>query len=150
MKNPDDALFEHLRTALDEIDPVPADLADRMIVAVAVTDVSREYALLTLIENAETAVRGDSETTTLQFSDGAAGILLHISRTASGRRRVDGWVSVDAGVVEVRLTQGERSWTTVPNEQGRCAFDEIPPALTRVRVITTGAEQDLLTPQFEA
>lgn len=147
MTSSDDALFARLRSALDEIDPIPAGLTDRLIAAVAVADLSREYALLTLIENAEAAVRGDSETTTLQFSDGTASILLHISHTARGRRRVDCWV--DAGAVEVQLTQGRRSWITAPDEQGRCAFDEIPPGLSRVLLVTDADAKDLLTPQFE-
>ena len=147
MTDQDDTLFARLRIAQEEIDPMPADLADRMIAAVAIADVSREYALLSLIENAEAAVRGVSETTTLQFSDGTASILLHISHTASGQRRVDAWV--DAGAVEVRLTQGGRSWTTVPDEQGRCAFDEVPPGLSRVLLVTATDAKDLLTPQFE-
>lgn len=147
MMDSDDALFARLRIAQEEIDPMPADLADRMIAAIAIADVSREYALLTLIEYAEVAVRGGSETTTLQFSDGTASVLLHISHTASGRRRVDCWV--DAGAAEVRLTQGRRSWTTVPDGQGRCAFDEIPPGLSRVLLVTAAGAKDLLTPQFE-
>lgn len=151
MTNSDDALFTRLRAALHEIDPIPSGLTDRLIAAVAVADLSREYALLTLIENAGAAVRGDSETTTLQFSDGTASILLHISHTARGRRRVDCWVDADA--VEVRLTQGEgrgeRNWAAVPDEQGRCAFDEIPPGLSRVLLVSDGDAKDLLTPQFE-
>lgn len=147
MTSSDDELLAHLRTVIEQVDPVPLDLADRMIAAVAVADVSREYALLTLIDTAAAAVRGDNETTTLQFSDGTASILLHISHTASGRRRVDGWV--DASAVEARLTQGERNWTAVPDAQGRCAFDEIPPGLSRVLLITAGDTKDLLTPQFE-
>ena len=151
MTRSDDELYAALRTAVDEIDPMPTGLVDRMIAAVAVADVSREYALLTLMENAHAAVRGDSDTTTLQFSDGTSSILLHISRAVSGRRRVDGWVDADAA--ELRLIQGEghreRIWSAVPDEQGRCAFDEIPPGLSRALLITAGAEKDLLTPQFE-
>lgn len=151
MTRSDDELYALLRTAIDEIDPMPEGLVDRMIAAVAVADVSREYALLTLMETAQAAVRGDSDTTTLQFSDGSSSILLHISRTVSGRRRVDGWVDADAE--ELRLTQGEgrgeRIWTAVPDEQGRCAFDEIPPGLSRALLITAGEAKNLLTPQFE-
>jgi len=151
MTRSDDELYAVLRTAIDGIDPMPQGLVDRMIASIAVADVSREYALLTLMENAHAAVRGDSETTTLQFSDGASSVLLHISRTMSGRRRVDGWVDADA--TELRLIQaderGERTWSAVPDEQGRCAFDEIPPGLSRALLITAGAEKDLLTPQFE-
>lgn len=141
-----DELLARLRAAAVEIDPVPADLADRMIAAVAVADLSREYALLTLIENAEAAVRGDGDTTTLQFSDGSSMVLLHISRTGRGTRRVDGWAT-DAA--EVRLTQGDRTWTAAPDAQGRFAFDDVPAGLSRVLLTPVGDGKDLLTPQFE-
>ena len=50
---------------------MPADLVDRMVAAVAVEDLSREYALLTLVEGSTlAAVRGETDTATLQFSDG--------------------------------------------------------------------------------
>ena len=46
----DAALFARMRSAWEDVDPVPADLVDRMVAAVAVEDLSREYALLTLVE----------------------------------------------------------------------------------------------------
>lgn len=147
MTDPDELLLAQLRATTEDNDPVPSDLADQMIAAVAMAGLSREYALLTLIENAETAVRGDSETTTLQFSDGTASILLHISRTAGRTRRIDGWV--DAGAIEVRLTQGDRDWSVAPDEQGRFAFDDVAPGLSRVKLITGEGDKDLLTPHFE-
>ncbi|WP_194421157.1 hypothetical protein [Microbacterium abyssi] len=153
MADTDAELFARLRTAAGEIDPVPRDLVDRVIAAIAVSDISREYALLTLIENAEAEVRGgegergDGETTTLQFSDGSATILLHVTHTERGRRRVDGWV--DAGAVEVRLTQDDRTWTTAPDDQGRFAFEDVAPGLSRVRLVVGGDQKDLLTPHFE-
>lgn len=148
MNNPDAGLFAALRTAIEDVDPVPTDLADRMVAVVAVADLSREYALLTMVEGVEGAVRGDAETTTLQFSDGVSSVLLHISHTAQNLRRIDGWV--DADTSEIRLTQGERSWSVPPGELGRFAFDDIPPGLTRVQLVTGANTKDLLTPQFEA
>ena len=147
MNDPDADLFAVLRAAAEDVDPVPADLADRMVAAVAVADLSREYALLTMVEAVVGAVRGDAETTTLQFSDGVSSILLHISHTAQNLRRIDGWV--DADTTEIRLSQGERSWSVPPGELGRFAFDDIPPGLTRVQLVTGANTKDLLTAQFE-
>lgn len=147
MNDPDATLFARLRTAIEDVDPVPPDLADRMVAAVAVADLSREYALLTLVEGSAGAVRGDAETTTFQFSDGVSSVLLHISHTAKNLRRVDGWVDADS--VEIRLSQGERSWSVPPGELGRFVFEDIPPGLTRVQLVTGPKTKDLLTPQFE-
>lgn len=150
MTEPRDAdVFARLRTLWLEVDPVPAGLVDRMVAAVAADDLGHEYALLTLVEGGLGAVRGDADALTLQFSDGTTSILLHVTPTASGRRRVDGWV--DTATAEIVLTQGERSISTSPEETGRFVFDEVPPGLTRVRLTTGDGDEarTLQTPQFE-
>lgn len=150
MTEHDDAqVFARLRSLWSEVDPAPADLIDRMVASVAADGLNREYALLTLIEGQLGVVRGDSDALTLQFSDGTTSILLHVTSTASGRRRVDGWV--DTAAAEIVLTQGERSRTVTPEETGRFVFDDVPPGLTRVRLTTVIADETrtLATPQFE-
>ena len=145
----DAEMFARLRTLWSDIDPVPAGLIDRMVAAVAADGLNREYALLTLVEGQLGAVRGEADALTLQFSDGSTSILLHVTRTASGRRRVDGWV--DTAAAEIVLTQGEKAVSVSPEETGRFVFDEVPPGLTRVRLTTTIGDETrtLATPQFE-
>jgi len=147
----DAALFARLRTAWRQHDPVPAGLADRMVAAVAVEDVGREYALLTLIEqDGPVAVRGEADTATLQFSDGRTGVVVHVTAAEADRRRVDGWVDGDALVV--RLTQRERTWDAEFTAPGRFAFDAVPAGLSALRLILRGADgtqTEFRTPQFE-
>ncbi|MFE6996302.1 hypothetical protein ACFVAE_10120 [Microbacterium sp. NPDC057659] len=146
----DDELMAALRAMWRVNDPVPDDLIERMVAVVASDDLSREYALLTLVEDATAAVRSDAETMILQFSDGRISVLLHISKAGKGARRVDGWV--DATATEVVLEQGARSWTTEPGEHGRFAFTDVPPGLCRVRLTVPDEEggRGFATPQFEA
>ena len=80
----DAAMFASLRSLWRDVDPMPADLIDRMVAAVAADGLNREYALLTLVEGQVGAVRGDADALTLQFSDGTTSILLHVTSTASG------------------------------------------------------------------
>lgn len=146
----DAALFARMRRMWEEVDPVPADLVDRMVAAVAVEDLSREYALLTLVEGSLAAVRGDADTATLQFSDGTTNVLLHLSATESGARRIDGWV--DAAALAIRLVQGERETPAEPGEHGRFAFDEVGAGVARLRVVVkdaSGEIREFQTPQFE-
>ena len=129
---------------------MPADLVDRMVAAVAVEDLSREYALLTLVEGAElSAVRGETDTLTLQFSDGTTSVLLHVTATESGHRRIDGWV--DGTALAVRLAQGDREWSADAGESGRFAFDEIPAGVSRIRLVVKHDDgvREFMTPQFE-
>ena len=116
----------------------------------AVEDLTREYALLTLVEGSLAAVRGEADTATLQFSDGTTSVLLHVSPTEGGGRRIDGWV--DASALAIRLVQGEREWSADPGEHGRFAFEEVLPGVARLRMVvkdSTGELRDFQTPQFE-
>ncbi|HEX5730368.1 MAG TPA: hypothetical protein VEX12_13395 [Microbacterium sp.] len=147
----DAALFAQMRRMWQDVDPVPADLVDRMVATVAVEDLSREYALLTLVEASQlSAVRGETDTATLQFSDGKTSVLVHVTVTEDGARRIDGWV--DAAALAIRLSQGDREWSTDAGEHGRFAFDSVPPGVSRLRLVVRGADDDLhdfQTPQFE-
>jgi hypothetical protein len=147
----DAALFARMRSMWQDIDPAPADLVDRMVATVAVEDLSREYALLTLVEASElSAVRGDTDTATLQFSDGETSVLLHVTAAEDGSRRVDGWV--DAAALAIRLSQGDREWSTDPGQHGRFAFEDVSPGVSRLRMVVRGPDaemRDFQTPQFE-
>lgn len=149
MSTADEELLSALRDMWRSADPEPSDLIERMVALVASDDISREYALLTLVESATAAVRGDAETMILQFSDGRVSVLLHISHVEKGRRRIDGWV--DAPTASVVLEHDERSWTTQPGEHGRFAFEKVPTGLCRVRLTVQGedGEREVATPRFE-
>lgn len=147
----DELLLENLRMLWSDADPLPADLADRMVAAVAMEDFARDWELLALVEDAPLgAVRSEADTSTLQFSDGVTNVLLHVAAAARDRRRVDGWV--DSTPLEIRLSQGERSWKAVANDSGRFAFEALPTGVARLRLVVRrpdGTLREFETPQFE-
>ena len=147
----DAALFARLRGVWEAVDSMPADLVDHMVAAVAVEDLSREYALLTLVESAQlAAVRSDSDTSTLQFSDGTSTVLLHVTKATNQSRRIDGWV--DTPALAIRLVQDGIDESTQVSEHGRFAFADVSPGLWRLRLAVKDAAgdiQDFQTPQFE-
>lgn len=138
-----------LKRMWERVDAPPADLAERMIAAIAVDDLSREYALLTEVSPEHAAVRTEQERLTLQFSDDSTSVLLHVSATESGSRRVDGWS--EPAVLAARLSQGSREWAAVLNDEGRFAFTDVAPGLSAVRLIVRmdGELREFITPQFE-
>jgi len=148
----DAALFRALRRTWEQVDPVPTDLVDRMVAAVATADLSHEYALLTLVEGeARAAVRGDADMLTLQFSDGRTNVLIHVTIAGSGRRRIDGWV--DGAASEVELIQ-DAGTTAAAVVDGRFAFDDVASGVSSLRVVLEqapepGAPAELRTPRFE-
>ena len=77
-------------------------------------------------------------------------MLVHVTATEDGSRRIDGWV--DAVALAIRLSQGEREWSTDPAEHGRFAFDSVPAGLSRLRLVVHDADgemHDFQTPRFE-
>lgn len=147
----DAALLARLRAVWEDTDPVPADLVDRMVAAVAVADLSREYALLTLVTgDTLSAVRGDGDSVTFQFSDGSTSVLVHVTATEHGGRRVDGWV--DAPALAILLVQGDREWPAEGGDNGRFAFADIPTGVSRIRLAIRhedGSLAEFQTPQFD-
>lgn len=146
----DAALFARLRSVWETVDPMPVDLVDRMVAAVAVEDLTREYEQLTLVAGELVAVRSETDTLTLQFSDGTTSVLLHVTATAENDRRVDGWV--DASALAVKLTQGDREWSADLGENGRFAFDGVKPGVSRIRMVVRDQNDEMRefqTPQFE-
>ena len=147
----DAALFARLRSVWETVDPIPVDLVDRMVAKIAMEDITREYALLTLVEGSLANVRSDTDTLTLQFGDGTTNVLLHVSANESGTRRIDGWV--DAAALEVRLVQGEREWRAALGPHGRFAFARVPHGVSRISLLVRGADgevREVRTPRFEA
>jgi hypothetical protein len=149
----DAVLFARMRAMWAQVDPMPADLIDRMVAAIAVDDLSREYALLTLVQTDLAAVRGDGDVLTLQFSDGTVTVLLHITRTEQGTHRIDGWV--DATPIAVSIVPGSdggKGRDAQLGEHGRFEIDGIGAGLVRLRLTVRddqGATHDMQTPQFE-
>lgn len=147
----DAALFARLRSVWSALDPVPTGLVDRMVAAVAVEDLTREYEMLTLVEASDlAAVRSETDASTLQFTDGTTTVLVHVTMAEGGARRIDGWVDADA--LAVKLAQGDREWAADSAGGGRFAFDGVPAGLTRVRLVVRdgdGELRDFQTPQFE-
>jgi hypothetical protein len=96
------------------------------------------------------AVRGETDTLILQFSDGTSSVMLHVSMTEGGQRRVDGWI--DPPALEVRLSQGDTEWSATPDDGGRFEIEGVSAGLCRLRMVLQppdGAMREVMTPQFE-
>lgn len=99
MTGPDDLLLQAVAELYAELDPAPEDLADGVLARLAVQDLEREFELFTLVQSVDTTVgtRQDEppETSTsvaLEFAGSTYRVLVRISDTDDGGRRLDGWV----------------------------------------------------------
>ncbi len=96
----DDELLRAVAGLYADLDPEPADLADGVLARLAVEDLETEYELLTLVERVDTRAgtrAGDSPESSpnvaLEFAGATYRVLVRISTTDEGLRRLDGWVA---------------------------------------------------------
>jgi hypothetical protein len=127
--------LETLRLMWTERDPVPADLADRVSVALAMSDLDAE--LLELVEGmlSSAGARGEERTRTVTFSSETLSVMVTID-AGPGGVRLDGWIA-DGGGLRVELRTPMAGRDTLADEDGRFAFDAVPPGLVRLVVHPT-------------
>lgn len=136
----DDVLLGDLRTAWEAEDPVPAGLSDRMVAAIAVDDLNREFELLSIVEHEEAAaVRAADALRTVHFADAGADVLIRVSDASGGARRVNGWSTPP--VLAARLAQAEQEWAADTVGDGRFAFDAVAPGRSRLRMVVQHDER---------
>ncbi|MFT4235181.1 MAG: hypothetical protein QM607_09310 [Microbacterium sp.] len=148
----DEELLAEMRSAYAAYDDLPAGLTNRLIAAIAVEDVDREFDLLTLVEGAaQAAVRSVGGLTTLEFSDDGAQVLVQIGPDERGDCRVDGWTS--SAVFAAKLLQDDGAeWSAIIDDgAAKFSFPKVPTALSRVRLVVEqdGGTREIATPWFE-
>jgi hypothetical protein len=96
---PDDMLLQSVADLYAELDPAPDDLADGVLARLAVQDLETEFEMFTLVQAVDTTVgtRHDeppetSASVALEFAGSTYRVLVRISDTDDGGRRLDGWV----------------------------------------------------------
>jgi hypothetical protein len=122
----DQALLDEIGSMLDVVDPVPADLVDRVGFALALDEVFEEVARINRVPEDALAVRSDLaeavRTETLTFTADRLTAMVTITAAGRGRVRVDGWVS-PAGVRRVSLRMQGSDEVVSTDESGRFAAD---------------------------
>lgn len=147
-----DPIFDHLQTMWEESDPIPAQLVDRIIAALAVNDIDREFELMTLVNQSNELAGTRSATTTamsIEFAYQDISVLVRVSEPIAQRtRRIDGWIAPQRSEF-VRLTFSDGSVDSALVD-GRFEFDDVPEGLVR---LWFGGPEDsdvyLATPLFE-
>src|SRR5262245_23017809 len=138
-------------------DPMPDDLVEKVLVAIATEDLDAEYEMLHLMERSRelSGARGDAEAMTIAFSAGSFSLLLRVSEigTPEARQcRIDGWVT-PAQAMLVTVSQHEATTEAEVDARGRFEIPRISAGLTRffLRSQDEGdsAEGLFATPTFE-
>jgi hypothetical protein len=145
-----DALFDSLSMVWAQRDPVPDDLVERVLIALAIDDLDTEYALLHLTEVSTqlAGTRSADDVLTFAFDSEDLSMMLRVSRTGPETCRVDGWISPPRPMT-VTATQAGESLEARVLDEGRFEFPELKSGATRFLLHPGNATTNLVTPAVD-
>lgn len=124
----DDADFGVLgdiRELFEAVDPMPADLPERIRFSLALRDLEIEVARLAEEDQLAVAARGKEQARTITFDSDSLTIMIRIDANRDGTVRVDGWLAPpQRRQVEIKTTADPL--TAASDAQGRFAFAQVP------------------------
>lgn len=124
----DDADFGVLgdiRELFEAVDPMPADLPERIRFSLALRDLEIEVARLAEEDQLTVAARGKEQARTITFDSDSLTIMIRIDANRDGTVRVDGWLAPPQNrQVEIKTTADPLTATS--DAQGRFAFARVP------------------------
>jgi hypothetical protein len=155
MKSPDDAsdqqlddfdfaILDGIRAIFEQVDPMPADLPERVRFSLALHGLETEVALLVTEEDPRLAAargaRGTERARTVTFDSASLSIIIRIEQNKNGSVRIDGWLAPPRRR-DIELETSAETLSVSSDDQGRFAFGEVPRGAARL-VVVGAAERD--------
>jgi hypothetical protein len=144
-------LLDRIRDVFEAIDPMPADLPERIRFSLALRDLEVEVARLTAAEDQDAlAARGPEQSRTITFDSESLTIMIRIELNLDGTARVDGWLAPPQRR-EIDMKTTAESINVASDEQGRFAFVRVPRGTAQLIVRPgehgpTGSGRSVVTP----
>ncbi|MET7403728.1 hypothetical protein ABZS66_60690 [Dactylosporangium sp. NPDC005572] len=143
-------LMDRLRGMWQRLDPIPGDLAERVLFRLALEDLDVEVmALQRMPAGAGARGTGAAErASTISFTSSELTVMVTVS--ADGRhRRLDGWLT-PAAALRVQLHTRDVVHEADADDDGRFAFGRIPEGLVHLVVepAATRLGRPVITPAF--
>ncbi|ONI89889.1 hypothetical protein ALI144C_04155 [Actinosynnema sp. ALI-1.44] len=127
---PDDEILSDLDRLMDEFDPPPAGLIERVQFAIELEDLDVEVARWERAD-ALAGVRSSGDQGTITFTVGDLMVMINLTRIGENNQ-IDGWlVPPGEHTVEVRVA-GYGSHDTRSDEDGRFVLDCVPRGTTQI------------------
>jgi len=145
------ALLDALRGVLEQTDPVPTGLVERLEFELTLDALHAEVATLTQVDLVGSGARSATESVrTITFTSESVTTMVTVTPQAAGTVRVDGWAAPGAGI-QVELLQHTGSQQTEADEDGRFVFEQVPAGLTKfvLQVTRGGGVATVLSPAVE-
>jgi hypothetical protein len=143
----DETLLADIGRVLEEADPPPGDLVQRVQFAIALESLDVEVAHWERMDALSGVRGGGGGQGTITFTVSDLTVMINLTKIGQ-RHRIDGWL-VPAGEygVEVRVAEHGSS-STVADEGGRFVLDGVPCGTTQI-VVTVGdisCQRTVVTP----
>jgi len=125
----DEETLAGLRRLHTQLDSPPSDMAEQMLLSMAVADLDAELASLREDQLVGSGARAAERTRSISFETASLTIMVTTAEVDDGRVRLDGWLAPSAPLrVELRMPQaaGRSSQTTTADETGRFVFSGLP------------------------
>jgi hypothetical protein len=127
----DDRLLTEIARLYERVDPMPADLVDRIGFMLTLADMEIELARLTVESRVPVGARGEERARTVTFSSDSLTVMVMITPTADGECRIDGWIAPGAAI-RVELRSGRGGYDVIADADGRFDFADVPCGLVQL------------------
>jgi hypothetical protein len=124
----DDADFgvlDDIRELFEVLDPMPADLPERIRFSLALRDLEVEVARLAEEDQLAVAARGTEQSRTITFDSDSLTIMIRIDANRDGTVRVDGWLAPPQ-CRRIEMKTAADPLTAASDGQGRFVFASVP------------------------
>jgi hypothetical protein len=144
-------LLEEIRDMFQAVDPMPADLPERIRFFLELRDLEVEVARLAAEEDSRLlTARGEEQSRTITFDSDSLTIMIRIDANRDGTARVDGWLAPPQRR-EIQMKTIGDSLSASSDDQGRFAFASVPRGTAQLVVRPTepgpgGAGRSVVTP----
>jgi hypothetical protein len=137
----DFAMLDGIRAIFEQVDPMPADLPERIKFSLAMRALETEVALLAAEEDPRlVTARGAEESRTVTFDSASLTIMIRIDSNKNGTVRIDGWLAPPQRR-EIEMETLLETLSGCSDEQGRFAFADVPQGTARLVVRAAGPDQ---------
>lgn len=133
--HPDDGeLLGAIGDLFEALDPMPADLPERIRFGLTLRNLEAEMARVPNAgHDSALAVRGGEESRTVTFDSDSLTIMIRIDANVDGTARVDGWLAPPS-CSQVQMRLADTSITVTADEVGRFVFGSVPRGTARLIV----------------
>jgi len=137
----DFAILDGIRAIFEQIDPMPADLPERVRFSLALRGLETEVARLVTEEDSRlAAARGTEQSRTVTFDSASLSVIIRIEESKNGSVRIDGWLAPPQRR-DIELETSAETLRVASDDAGRFAFGQVPPGVARL-VVVGAAERD--------